>query len=87
MGVKGYVYYVRLEFPEFPDPKKPMGLYRAPGGVVFKMEVLGRDGLWHYSEELSRAFLNLDTLTVEEVGEETALKAARHLIGRDAVIY
>ncbi len=86
MGVVGYVYYVRLEFPEFPDPENPMGVFRAPAGNVFKMEVFGRDHQWHYSEALSRAFLNGDTLTIEEVSERTAKRALKNIAGDSSLI-
>ena len=81
-----YVYYVRLEYPEFPDPENPMGIYRAPDGNVFKIEVFGRDYRWRYSEELSRAFLNGDTLTIEEVSESVAKKALKNITGKDGFI-
>ena len=82
----GYVYYARLEFPEFPKPENPMGLFRAPEGNVYKIESFRRDFTWQYSEELSRAFLNGDTLTVVEISEETAKKAVRNISGKDISI-
>jgi hypothetical protein len=78
-----YEYYVRLEYPEFPDPEKPLGVYRAPDGNLLRMEAFHRDHKWHYSEALARKFFEGDTMTVKKVSRASAVKALKHITGVD----
>jgi hypothetical protein len=78
-----YDYYVRLEYPEYPDPEKPLGVYRAPEGNLLRIEAFHRDRQWHYSEDLARKFFEGDTMTVEKVSREVAKKALKHITGED----
>jgi len=76
-----YEYYVRLFKPGM-DPEQPMGVYRAPNGNVFRIEVFRRDFKWHYSEDVSRKFFNGDTIDIEQVSRETARKALQNITGK-----
>ena len=76
-----YKYYVRLSYPDFPDPEWPMAIYRMPNGEVLSAEALDRDGVWRWAEQVVRSFMFGDTMTVEEVDEEIAQRAIKNLMG------
>ncbi len=72
-----YTYYVELLSGN--TIEKPAGIYRAPKNNPLYLEALRRDGGWHFSPHLVRAFTSGDTLDIEEVDQATAEKAIKHL--------
>jgi len=73
-----YTYYAVISLPDYPA-EKPLGLFRAPNGDKTELEVLHRDGRWHYSPEQMVRMLKGES-DAEEISSETAAKAIKYII-------
>ena len=78
MSEDTYTYYAVISMPDYP-PEKPLGIFRAPGGKITELEVLRRDGRWHYSPEQMVRMLKGES-DAEEITADTAAKAIEHII-------
>jgi len=76
MGKYKYHVYVAEGYTK----EKPSAVYRAPKDNPLYLEVLQRDGKWHLNHDVIRAFMNGDTLMVEEVTQEEGERAAAYLL-------
>ena len=73
-----FTYYVRLEYPEFPEPENPAGIYRHPKNDIYGMEAFTKNLKWEKAPGTLRKFVEGDTMTYKEVSEETAKKAVKN---------
>ena len=78
MDIIEHTYYVVV--PMGFTKEKPAGVYRAPKDNRLYLEALQRDGKWHFSPDVVRAFMNGDTLDVEEVPQDVGKRAVEHLL-------
>ena len=76
-----YTYYTET----LPGRTSPGGVYRAPKDNPLYLEAVRKDGKWHFSPRLVRAFTRGDTLDIEEVSAQTARKAIEDLVARGAI--
>jgi hypothetical protein len=72
-----FTYYAVISLPDYPA-EKPLGLFRAPNGNVTELEVLRRDGRWHYSPEQMVRMIKGDS-DAEIISPETAAKAFKYI--------